>query len=404
MAQRTDLMSTTELKPRRTRVERGIYTRPDGSYEIGFRDTIGRQRWLAVDGGIRAARSALAQAHAQRARGERIAADPRLAFTDAASAWWEARVVRLRPATQSTYAGHLVRLSRPEHFGRARMADITPTDIARFVSKLQAEGLKGWTIRGHLTVISSVYRYAARHLGMVGANPVALLDRVERPDDDEKPKRVLNADELDALLGCVGDRYRLIFQLAAETGARLGEALGVIWDNIDLDGQTIEFTHQLDRETRTRQRLKTRRSRRCLEVTPSLIARLATWKAATDFRAGHDLVFVNRDGGGFDHRNIGGRVMRDAVSASGLGAVIDRRGNVLVEAPTFHSLRHSHASALIAAGFDIEEVSSRLGHASVVTTQKAYIHEFDRARRSPDRRARLATIYDRGAVPLRVVA
>jgi site-specific recombinase XerD len=36
--------------------------------------------------------------------------------------------------------------------------------------------------------------------------------------------------------------------------------------------------------------------------------------------------------------------------------------------PPFHSLRHSHGSALIAAGWDIEDVSARLGHANIATT------------------------------------
>jgi hypothetical protein len=65
----------------------------------------------------------------------------------------------------------------------------------------------------------------------------------------------------------------------------------------------------------------------------------------------------------------------------------------VLPAPTFHDLRHSHASALIAAGWDIEEVSARLGHANVGTTQRIYVHAFDAARRSDDRRSRLTKLY-----------
>ncbi len=43
---------------------------------------------------------------------------------------------------------------------------------------------------------------------------------------------------------------------------------------------------------------------------------------------------------------------------------------------TFHSLRHSHASALIAAGIDVVTVSRRLGHASPALTLKTYSHLF----------------------------
>jgi integrase len=73
-------------------------------------------------------------------------------------------------------------------------------------------------------------------------------------------------------------------------------------------------------------------------------------------------------------------------------AVVRNRAPV-EPAPTCHSLRHSRASALIAAGWDIEEVSARLGDANVATTQRTYVHAFDTARRSADRRHRLAGLY-----------
>jgi integrase len=380
------------VTPRRTRVEPGIYRRTDDRLEIGWRDAQGKQRWRVVDGnGIKAARAALAQEHAKRARGERVATHPRLTFNTAADAWWAARVVRLRPATHTTYGAALKHLRN--HFGRQRMTHITPTDVAKYIASKQAEGLKGWTIKSHMTALSSVFTYTSRHLGLIAQNPVALLDRVERPSsDDEKPKRIMNADELDHLLDAVDGRYRLIFDTVAETGCRLAEALGLAWENVSLEDQTIELTHQLDRKGK-RVPLKTKRSRRVLEVTPGLVGKLREHKIATAYSASHELVFTTRTGSGHDHRNIGGRVLARAVKRAGLQAVEDRHGAIVQPAPTFHDLRHSHASALIAQGWDIEEVSARLGHASVATTQRIYVHAFDAARRSDDRRSRLSKLY-----------
>lgn len=48
---------------------------------------------------------------------------------------------------------------------------------------------------------------------------------------------------------------------------------------------------------------------------------------------------------------------------------------------------------MIAAGFDIEEVSARLGHANIATTQRIYVRAYDAARRSEQRRNRLAAMY-----------
>lgn len=402
-------------EPRRTRIEPGIYRRPDDKLEIGFRDAQGKQRWRTVDGRITAARKALADEHARRNRGERIAANPRLTFPDAAKEWWDARVVKLRPNTQSGYGTCLARLQAPEHFGRRRLTDISPTDVARYVSaaRLKDGGApKGSTLRGDLRVLSSIFTFAARHLGYVGGNPVALLDKVERPSaEDERPKRILNADELGRLLAAVdliekstpGETevrelvpnphasYRTLFDCAAETGGRLAEVLGLVWQNVDFEAQTITFTHQLDRAGE-RVPLKTKRSRRTLEITPALVVSLRALKLASARSGPHDLVFVGRDGTAHDHRNVAGRVLARAVKHAGLEAVV-RDGKVLQPAPTFHSLRHSHASALIAGGWDIEEVSARLGHSDVSTTQRTYVHEFDAAGRSADRRSRLSAIY-----------
>ena len=393
-------MSNSNATPRRVSIEPGVYRRRDGDLEIGWRDASGVQRWRHVHGGIRAARAALATVHAARARGERVAADPRLKFSDAAQAWWDARVVKLRPATQNAYGAGLAHLKRPEHFGRSRMTDISPQQVADYVSAQQDAGLKGWTIKGHLTVLSSVYSYSARHLGLVGTNPVSLLDRVERPSsDDEKPKRILSADELARLLASVDESYRLLFELAGETGGRLAEVLGLVWQDIDLDAETVTFACQLDRGGE-RQPLKTKRSRRCLEVTTSLIGTLRRHKLASPYSGAHDLVFASRAGTGHDHRNIGGRVLSRAVKQAGLEA-IERGGEVVSPAPTFHSFRHSHASALIAAGWDIVEISARLGHSNVATTMRIYAHQFDAARRSPERRNRLAALYGSVEVPMK---
>src|SRR2546427_7009744 len=259
--------------PRRTRVKFGIYRRPDNRLEIGWRDAQGKQRWRSVEGGIKAARAALAAEHTKRARGERVANDPRLTFNAAADAWWDARVVKLRPGTQNAYRHALKHLR--DYFGKQRMTHITPTDVARYISKKQTEprevrrkgdekkqpkGLKGWTLKGHLTVLSSIFTYAARHLGLNAQNPVTLLDRVERPSsNDEKPKRIMNGEELRKLLDAVDDTHRLLFETAAETGGRLGEVLGLAWEDINFDSQTITFTHQLDRKGK-RVPLKTKRS------------------------------------------------------------------------------------------------------------------------------------------------
>jgi integrase len=381
---------------RREKVEPGIWRRRnakgDWTYDIAFKDADGKQRFKVVKGGVRAARAALAAAHTARAGGERPAVP--LTFEEAAEAWYAARLRGWRPHSSATYRGFLNNHLLPE-FGKRRMANITASDIATYISqkKLGEMALKGWTLKAHVGVLGSIFKHAIRHMGLVAVNPVTLLDRFERPNtEDEREHRILAPDELTALLGAVEDMYRMIFRFAAETGARLGEVLGLIWADLDLDGQAVTFTSQL--QDKKRARLKTPRSRRTIEIAPGLAAELRKHRRAAPANrsSDQDYVFLSRAGTPSDHRNVGGRVLARAVKEAKLEAV-ERDGVVIQPAPTFHDLRHTHASAMLAQGFDIEQVSDRLGHASVAVTMAIYTHEYDKARRSEGVRSKLADMY-----------
>lgn len=78
--------------PRRVRVERNIYRRPSGVYEVGFKDGGGKQRWRTVEGGITAARALRDEILSRRNRGERVAADRSLRFVDGAAKWLDGPV------------------------------------------------------------------------------------------------------------------------------------------------------------------------------------------------------------------------------------------------------------------------------------------------------------------------
>ena len=168
--------------------------------------------------------------------------------------------------------------------------------------------------------------------------------------------------------------------------ARLGETLGLRWRSLDLDAGTASITHQLDRRGAYVE-LKTARSRRTVELPASLVALLRAHKLASSHTRDDDYVFASASGGGLDHRNVGGRVLARAVKAA---AIETPEGQA---APTFHALRHGFASAWIAAGGDLVEVSAHMGHATPQITASTYSHEFEKAARSDARRARLDGIF-----------
>ena len=110
-------MQSEPIEPRagRERVEQGIYRRAGAGgkprYEIAFRDSDGRQRRQVVEGGIKAARAALADVKAKMGKGQRVAPSPGLTFAEAAERWRTSQVQALRrrpvpamrPPSESTY-------------------------------------------------------------------------------------------------------------------------------------------------------------------------------------------------------------------------------------------------------------------------------------------------------------
>ncbi len=187
-------MSVDKPAPRRERVERNIYRRPSGVFEVGFKDAGGRQRWRTVKGGITAARSVRDQVLlSQRARGERVADNGRLRFADASDRWLNGPVKGLRPATQACYRNaleqHLL-----ERLASRRLDAISPDDLAELVRQLRSQGLAESTIVIVIGVTNRVYRYAARRLGWAGVNPVSLMLSSERPKPSQgKRRRVFEA-------------------------------------------------------------------------------------------------------------------------------------------------------------------------------------------------------------------
>ena len=247
-------MTERAAPPRRRRVpgkdNTGIYERPDGRYEIGFQDADDRVRWRGPFDGIIAARKARAQEVAKAAQGQRIARDPRMLFATAAELWWEAHAMAKREATRDIYRRHLDTHLMPA-FAKRRLAEIDVDAVARYVSIKLASGAAAWSIKGHLTVLSSIFRYAIRRLGFEGANPVSMLERGERPSPSQAPeRRIYSRRELEQTLAATSEPWSTLFRLADIVGARESELLALWWENLelgDLDAATIRFTHQVDR-------------------------------------------------------------------------------------------------------------------------------------------------------------
>lgn len=127
--------------------------------------------------------------------------------------------------------------------------------------------------------------------------------------------------------------------------------------------------------------VKTANGRRTIDLPGSLVTVLAAHKLAAENTGPQALVFASVVGGPLDHRNV---------ARKGLVAACKRAAVPVI---SLHGLRHAHASALLADGWDLAAVSRRLGHGSAAITASIYQHLIEDEDRRNERRNRLDALY-----------
>lgn len=375
-------MSNDPGAARRVRLERNIYRRPSGVYEVGFKDGAGKQRWKTVEGGIMAARAVRDELLARRHRGERLVTDVRLRFGEAATNWLDGPVADLRRETRVCY-GNAVRLHLRPRLGNRRLNTITAEDLALLVRDLRTAGLSESTIAIVIGVANRIYRYAARRLGWSGTNPVSLLLPSERPKPSQSARRrIFEGRELEQTISAAPEPYRTLLRIG------------------DLDDAEVEFSWQLDREGKRRP-TKTDGSARTVPVPKQLALLLAEHKLGSQFSQPTDYVFCTRTGRPLGHRNVT-RALREAQrratddDGQPTFAVLHTRDELgrarpvpQGALPSMHSFRHTVASRALLAGESVDEIAFLLGHRDANVTRAVYVRELADARRRTMRRSRM---------------
>jgi integrase len=192
------------------------------------------------------------------------------------------------------------------------------------------------------------------------------------------------------LRSAAGHRFFPLLWLAAMTGMRRNEVLGLKWDDIDFEKRRLGLNRGLVaigyelHETRG----KTRTSRRTIDLDPTTLDVLAGWRAfqRAEFAAvglGHSDGWVFTDGDG------------DPIHPHALSQTFERIARrVGVPVIRFHDVRHTHGSLLIKEGIPVKVVSERLGHANIAFTIQTYQHVL------PGMQADAARTYEQLATPV----
>jgi integrase len=148
----------------------------------------------------------------------------------------------LAPSTLASY-----RLGIRTHFlpsyGNRAVRSISAEDLVSWHRSQQQSDTAAWTIRARWTAIRGLLVYATRHR-LIPANPADLLTRRERPSPGESRVRFLDEQEMRALLDATPGRFHAAVATMLFTGLRAGEALGLVWGDIDLKAGTVVVRRQ----------------------------------------------------------------------------------------------------------------------------------------------------------------
>lgn len=207
--------------------------------------------------------------------------------------------------------------------------------------------------------------------GLLQSNPA---DKARPPKprvSGHREMQVWDANQLaQFLLHVEGHRLQAAFHLAAMTGMRRGEVLGLRWHDIDLGTNRIAIRHTLvsvayevqDSTPKTHQA-------RVVDLDPGTIEQLRAHRSSqvtqqADWGDGYhesDLVFCREDGSPI-HPDSFSQAFDAEVRRSGLPHI------------RLHDLRHTHASIALKAGISVKVISERLGHENPAFTMKQYAH------------------------------
>jgi integrase len=283
----------------------------------------------------------------------------------------------LRKRTLESYKTGVMLHLIPD-YGHRRIRSITTDDLVEWHRKQRAADASLWTIRARWMAVRGVFAYAARH-GMIAVSPADKLLPRERPGAGEPRQRFLSRDEMDSLLEHAGTAHAAI-ATALFSGMRVMEVLALAWGDIDFSDGAIRVRFQLSRQGK-RVPLKTKAAKRDIVLMEALGKLLRRRRLAEPFSTDTDFIFQSS-------------TARGPMTYKGLLKLFHKaRDGAGLQDVTFHALRHTFASILIAQGRDVQFVSRQLGHTKTSTTWDTYVHLFDAQRHAQDARDQLEAEY-----------
>ncbi|HUZ70515.1 MAG TPA: site-specific integrase [Candidatus Saccharimonadales bacterium] len=273
----------------------------------------------------------------------------------------------VRPSTHRRYS-ELVNVHLIPGLGKLRLVALQPTDVDAFLAAKLDSGPAPRTVHHMRAVLRAALTQAVRD-GLIVRNPAGLSRPVRV---EHREMTVLSPEQARAFLDAAkGDRLEALYATALAIGLRQGEALGLRWQDVNLEVGTLRVEHGLQRIAGKVQLIPTKsaRSRRTV-VMPGMVAD-ALREHRTRQLEDRLLAGGRWHDGGFVFTSSIGTPVDTSELRRAFHAVLRRAG---LPAIRWHDLRHSAASLMLVQGVSPRVVMETLGHSSIALTMNTYSH------------------------------
>lgn len=247
------------------------------------------------------------------------------------------------------------------HWEDVLLRNIAPIDVQRWVNLYRETDYSPYTVDAIYNAFACVMSYA-RQKQYIADTP---CHKIERPYRTKRTVPPEAAEDFKSVAAAMPRRYRLIPLLAIALGARVSEVLGLTVDRVNTEELSVLLDRQLNEGGFMLPpkfgMLKGKRPR-TVDVSPMVIGAIVEHLAEHYTPNDAGLLFTDEDGWplGYDRLN---RMYREAWTDAGV-TMLDR----------FHDLRHLSASVAYQGGASMVEISARLGHDQLRTTE-LYVHQ-----------------------------
>ena len=296
-------------------------------------------------------------------------------FADYLLEWLEIAKGRLAHATYGAYQG-LLKSTIVPYFRKKKLTlrELEARHLQMFYSEMLRRVTPNTVIHYH-AVIHSALKYAVK-TDMLIQN---VADKVDRPRKNSFQPVFLSAEEMQKMFEALrGTKLELPVLVAAFYGLRRGEVVGLKWDAIDFERDTITIKHivtnaKIDGKSEIvcADRAKTKSSLRSLPLVSNIREKLLALReqqkenrrvCGNCYSKKYDgYVFVDAMGNIFNPRSV----------TANFSKLLEQNGLRHIR---FHDLRHSCASLLLANDVPLKQIQEWLGHSDIGTTANIYSH------------------------------